>query len=231
MEDKIEVFADIPFTLERNRLYEALRVQPGSDQAGELEALIAEATETGRPKALYKISYLDEKGVDSVTMDGVTFTSPALRKNLDAVERVFPYIATCGREVDSMGTEKEGIKKKVWIHYIKMTLLEAASRYLTGQIEKRYKPPGLSSMNPGSGDASVWPFEQQKKLFSLFGDVENLIGVRLTELLVLVPEMSVSGILFPTETSFQSCQLCRRERCPGRRAPFDQALWDSINRQ
>ena len=32
-------------------------------------------------------------------------------------------------------------------------------------------------MNPGSGDASVWSIDQQVGLFSLFGDVDALIGV------------------------------------------------------
>ena len=231
MNDKIFVLTNIPFSLERGPLFETLRIQPGSDNAKELDELVGEVMETGRPKALYKVSFLDEKSADSITMDGVTFTSPALRKNLDSVERVFPYIATCGVEMDNLEIEKGDMKKKLWIHLIKMKLLEFSGRYLAEQIEKQYKLPRLSTMNPGSGHASVWPFEQQKQLFSIFGDVEKRIGVRLTELLALVPDMSVSGILFPTETTFQSCQLCRREKCHGRRAPFNKELWDSINRE
>jgi hypothetical protein len=84
-------------------------------------------------------------------------------------------------------------------------------------------------MNPGSGDASVWPIEQQRDLFSMCGDVEKLIGVKLTKSLVLVPDMSVAGIFFPTEIHFESCQLCHRENCFLRRAPFDKELWESIN--
>jgi len=43
----------------------------------------------------------------------------------------------------------------------------------------------------------------------------------------MVPVKSVSGILFPTEESFASCQLCPREVCPGRRAPYDPDLYDA----
>ena len=56
-------------------------------------------------------------------------------------------------------------------------------------------------------------------------DVEKLIGVRLTDSFLMVPMKSISGILFPTEVRFESCQLCPRKDCPGRRAPYDQALW------
>ncbi len=42
----------------------------------------------------------------------------------------------------------------------------------------------------------------------------------------MVPTKSVSGILFPAEESFASCQLCPRENCPNRRAPYDPELFD-----
>jgi hypothetical protein len=42
----------------------------------------------------------------------------------------------------------------------------------------------------------------------------------LTDSLLMVPRKSISGILFPSEEGFVACQLCERERCPGRKAPF-----------
>ena len=79
-------------------------------------------------------------------------------------------------------------------------------------------------MAPGSGAADVWPITQQKELFSIFGSVENLIGVRLTDTCLMIPIKSVSGIFFQTETTFETCQLCSRETCIGRRAPYDPDL-------
>jgi len=40
----------------------------------------------------------------------------------------------------------------------------------------------------------------------------------------MVPLKSVSGIYFPTEIKFESCQLCPREVCRGRVAPYDPDL-------
>ena len=73
-------------------------------------------------------------------------------------------------------------------------------------------------MSPGS--LEDWPITEQTKLFSIFGDTERLIGVRLTDSMLMVPRKSISGILFPSEEGFTSCQLCDRERCPGRKAPY-----------
>jgi hypothetical protein len=229
MEIKMVSFTDIPYTLNTNQLFDNLRIRPGTDRAQEFETLVSEVQERGKPKALYKVSFIDEKGEDTITLDGITFTSPALRKNLDPIERVFPYIATCGTEIDDIKIEQGNFRKKLWIDFLKATLLQISIQYLGEQLDKRYRVSRLSAMNPGSGDASVWPIEQQRELFSILGDVEKHIGVRLTESLVIVPAMSVSGILFPTETDFQSCQLCHRENCRFRRADFDRELWESIN--
>jgi hypothetical protein len=79
-------------------------------------------------------------------------------------------------------------------------------------------------MSPGS--LGEWPLSQQRPLFASLGDVAGAIGVRLSESLLMVPAKSVSGVCFPTEESFESCQLCPREDCPGRRAPYDETLYD-----
>jgi hypothetical protein len=220
---------DIPFALNMSQLLEGSRIQPGTDRAKGFADLVSMVREIGKPKALYEVSFVDEKGEDTITLDGVTFTSLALRKNLDSIERVFPYVATCGTEIDGIEIEQGDFRKRLWISLLKSNLLLTSIQYLREHLEKRYRVPKLAAMNPGAGDASVWPIEQQRALFSIFGDVEKLIGVRLTESLVIIPDMSVSGILFPTETDFQSCQLCHRENCRFRRAPFDRELWDSIN--
>jgi hypothetical protein len=219
---------DIPFTFNVDQLSEQLRIKAGTDHAKAFEDLVGTIQGVARPKALYKVAFIDDKGNDSVTLDGFRFTSLALRKNLDAVERVFPYIATCGTEVDGIEIEQGDLQKKMWVAFLKGQLLQTSMQYLGKHLTNRYKVSHVSSMNPGSGDASVWPFEQQRDLFSIFEDVEKHIGVKLTKSLVLVPDMSVAGILFPTETDFQSCQLCHRENCHLRRAPFNKELWESI---
>ena len=78
----------------------------------------------------------------------------------------------------------------------------------------------MSFMNPGS--LADWPIEEQKPLFRLIGDVEVAIGVKLTKNYLMIPTKSVSGIYFPTEITFYSCQLCPRKACDGRNAPYDE---------
>ena len=44
----------------------------------------------------------------------------------------------------------------------------------------------------------------------------------------MIPNKTVSGLLFPTEEDFHTCQVCHRDPCPNRRAPFDAAVWQSL---
>ena len=190
--------------------------------------LVDQARQVAKPKAVCKQSYVEAKGQDTVTMDGVTFTSAVLRANLDTAERVFPYVATCGRELDEIRPAPGDFVRQYWFDAIKAALLGSSVRHLNAHLLSKYALAKSSTMSPGSGDVTVWPIEQQQLLFSLLGNVQELIGVELTDSFLMIPNKSVSGIRFPTEIDFRSCQLCRRENCPSRSAPFDSELWRSL---
>ena len=107
--------------------------------------------------------------------------------------------------------------------------LRAASAHAREYISSTYRPGDTSSMSPGS--LSDWPITQQRQLFSLLGDVRGAIGVELTDSFLMVPIKSLSAMIFPTEANFESCRLCQREDCPGRRAPYDEHLWEDADAQ
>ncbi|MEA3408704.1 MAG: vitamin B12 dependent-methionine synthase activation domain-containing protein [Chloroflexota bacterium] len=222
------VLDQIPFSLDAESLMARLHIAPGSAMEEELRELLHVATACARPKAMYKEAYVETGDDDEVRLDGVTFTSRPLRMNLDSVHRVFAYVATCGREVDDATPAPGDVLEAFWWDTIKADLLTAARQYLTNHLKARYHLRKMAYMGPGSADATVWPIQQQRQLFHLLGNVEAEIGVRLTDSFLMVPNKSVSGILFTTEKDFRSCQLCHREDCPDRRAPFDPELWESI---
>jgi hypothetical protein len=224
----VSIILNIPFILNPGALSEKLNIKPGSEYRLAFEELVDAVQEIGMPKALYKVAYIDEKGADTVTLEGVVFTSRALMKNLDGIQRVFAYVATCGAELDEIPIDPGDLLKQYWLHAIKLNLLEVAVEHLRVHIMDRYQISQLAAMNPGSGEALVWPIEQQAALFSLFGDVQALIGVKLTPSFLMMPNISSSGLLFPAETTYHNCQLCQREVCSSRRAPFDSLLWEQI---
>ena len=155
-----------------------------------------------------------------------------MRRNLEDVGRIFPFIATCGTEVENTPIEPDDATQEYWLKWIKLALVRISVEYLRSTIQNHYQLTGLSAMNPGSAEAGIWPLEEQRPLFDLFGGpdvVERAIGVRLLPSLFMTPDMSTSGILFPSDASYFNCQLCQRDDCPSRKAPFDADLWDRIH--
>ena len=215
----MEVFKSIPIALGFDQVLEWLRL---SRQSKYVEATVQQLIEITRPavkpKAIYEVCYVCDKNEDSLNIGGVRFTSRVLRVNLDKVERVFPYVATCGRELDEIVLPANDLMTSYCLNTIKEVVLHSALDYLEDYLKRTYALPQLSRMNLGSLES--WPIVQQKQLFSIFGNVEELIGVKLTDSYAMVPTKSVSGIYFATEIQFDSCQLCPREVCSQRRAPY-----------
>ena len=222
----MEVFNSIPVDLEPDKVLKFMHIRGDNQQIERVEKMVQELIEVTRsvakPKVVYKVSYVDDKDGDTVTIDGVRFTSRVLRINLDQVERVFPYIATCGTELEEIAVPSSDVMKSFCFEEIKIMVLRSATTYFSIHLTERYALGKVSHMNPGSLES--WPLAQQKELFSLFGSAEELIGVRLTKSCLMFPLKSVSGIYFPTEIRFESCQLCPREKCIGRRASYDTEL-------
>jgi len=215
---------DIPFQPQLSALRERFHIPEDSPHIEDLKALAREAGRIGKPKALYGIGYVETRGEDFVVIDGARFKSRVLRVNLDKVHRVFPYIATGGRELDSWARSLEDMVHRFWADALCEMALGEALQVLNTHLEERYRIGRSSSMSPGSlGD---WPIEEQIPLFSLLGNTEETAGVSLTESLLMVPLKSVSGIRFPSEEGFESCELCPRDDCPGRRAAYDKALYE-----
>ena len=221
----MEVLNSIPIELGLEAVIKRMRLRKRSDNIlGRIREMLDIARPVAKPKAVFDVAYIENKNGDSMEIGGVKFNSRVLRINLDKVERVFPYIVTCGRELDEIDIPSTDFIKGYFLDQIKETAVVLARQYVEGYLKKRYALGQLSRMAPGAGAGDDWPITQQKELFSLFGGrekVEELIGVRLTDSFLMVPIKSVSGIFFPTEIRFESCQICPREQCIGRRAPYD----------
>ena len=215
------ILNDIPFRPDVGLLKERLRVRDGR-YADDLVRLVAAAQAVARPRAVFKVAFVEERGDDWVVVDGVRLTSRVLRVNLDQAQRVLPFVATCGVELDEWSRTIDDVLQRYWADAILETALSAALRALDERLVEQAGP--TSSMAPGS--LEDWPLAEQRPLFAILGDVEGAVGVRLTEGLMMTPVKSLSGLHFATEEGFASCQLCQREGCPGRRAPYDAGLYE-----
>jgi cobalamin-dependent methionine synthase I len=141
---------------------------------------------------------------------------------LEKVGRVFPYVITIGTRLEQKADASKDLLEKYYLDKIGNIALSKARKHLEDYLRSKFAFDGLSYMSPGS--LADWPIEEQQPLFSILKGAEVSIGVRLTESLLMIPRKSVSGIYFPTEVTFYSCQLCSRQHCEGRKARFNENL-------
>lgn len=224
----MQILENIPVYLDTKGMLKKLHIDKKANKKGFIDyssimqELVEIATSVIQAKAIYRVSYVEYKNENTIVIEGVSFTSHVLRVNLDKVGRVFPFITTIGSKLEKIADSFDSLIKQYCLGEIGDEALNMATGYIEGYLKRKYQLGQISSMHPGS--LKGWPINQQKELFSLFDNVENSIGVTLENSLVMNPRKSLSGISFPTEVKFYSCQLCPKERCDERKAPYDKKL-------
>ncbi len=217
----METTGPIPVVLNVGEVASRLRFDPVRAGFDSLDDLVALAQRLIQPRGICEAAYVGEKGERTVEVTGQIFESPILRRNFGDANKVFPYIITVGPELEQAASAQTDLLKQYYLEEMANMALEQAAGLLASQLEARHGLGPLSNLSPGS--LEDWPITEQPKLFAIFGDTEKLVGVRLTDSMLMVPRKSISGILFPSEEGFVACQLCDRPHCQGRKAPYNGA--------
>ncbi len=184
-----------------------------------LEDLGQAAGLKARPKAVFKICPVDIRTEELVNIGGQTFKSRLLSQNLAGLGRVFPYIVTEGLELAGWGGALTGTDQ-ILAKSVRYAILSQATNFLESYIAEKFDLNQLSTMNPGSLPRQ-WPLEEQKPLFELLAPLPEKAGVSLLKNNMMSPELTTSGIFFPSECKYQICRLCPIPACPIRRAEYE----------
>jgi hypothetical protein len=217
----MHVLTQIPVVLEKSAIQANFRT-PRNEWEERLEQFVETIQPLILGKAVYKTAYVDSRLANGVVIDGIRFTSTVLRKNLDEVGRVFPYVVTIGNALEEKMRSCTDVLDQYFLDTVGTLAVVKARNHLEEHLRSKFHLKGLSFMGPGS--LRDWPIQEQRSLFALLGDVEGAIGVKLTQSLLMSPVKSLSGIYFPTQVPFFSCQLCPRQNCPSRKAKFSEML-------
>jgi hypothetical protein len=204
---------------------EAVRTSLRLDRQGDsqlAQRLIDKAKTLIEPKAAFKVCYIEKKLQNAVMVDGLRLESKVLRKNLNEAQRIFPYVVSIGAALEQATGKMNDLLEAYYLDVIGNIALTAVRKQLQDYLCSKFALKKISFMSPGS--LQDWPVEAQSQLFQLLPEVEASIGVRLNKSFLMIPTKSVSGIYFQTEVSFFNCQLCRRGRCPGRKARYNEDL-------
>lgn len=217
----------VPFKAKFSQYQHSIRYADIDDAQEDATILFEAASERLQPKVLLREMFIDEHGkvdgLPSVTIGEERFVGKALAA-LDDVHRVIGYVATCGDEMERYDLSPLDFLAPYWLDSVKNQALGAARRYMLEHCKNHFGITKPLSLNPGSGNVDIWPIEQMQGLFRLLGGADQA-GVTLTESSLMIPNKSVSGMLFASATTdYESCAYCERENCPNRRVPFKERL-------
>jgi len=93
-----EVLSDIPVKFDFEKTLKRLKINS--------------KTQVKQKELIRKLLSKKDTGVD---IGGVWFKSRVLRKNLDKVERVFPYIATIGKSLEEKATSTKDLLEQYYL--------------------------------------------------------------------------------------------------------------------
>lgn len=183
----------------------------------ELLEMMDGADRIARPAALFGVCPVDE----TAAVSGFSLASELVVEKLSGKSRCFPYIATCGPELEKWSEKYSGdFLAEFWADEIKKKFLYHITQELLRHLKAHYHTSGhLAALNPGS--LPQWPVSGQQELFAILGGrvfVEKAIGVTYSDSFLMLPSKTVSGIAFESEVFYENCQHCPLTRCPNRRA-------------
>lgn len=192
----------------------------GEELEDEIQDLLAEAEKIAAPRVLYTVAAV-EKTDGAVLVNGVAIDTPLVVEKLGEKKRCFPYIATCGPELESWSQQFQGdMLLEFWADEVKKLALTRVLAPFFKYVRETYRTGGhLTALNPGS--LQGWPLPGQAELFRTLGGndfVREQTGVVYTGSFLMLPAKTTSGIAFESEHFYENCQYCPIDNCPNRRA-------------
>jgi len=188
------ILDDIQCDFNVNAVMKQLRIKEGSPTSDDFKRFVGEAQSLAKPKAYYRMERVVLGGEGQVAINGITFTSRTVRSKLESSSRVFPCVATCGREMEEWFQSQEDILNRFWADALNAAALYGAMRALNRDVADRFQTDAASMMSPGS--FPDWPIREQQHLFELLGDPSRTVGVTLSKSHLMSPMKSVSGIIY-----------------------------------
>ena len=131
----MEILYPIPVEVDLGVIKKTGHVPEGEEEK-RLLSLISAAMSVVAAKAVYRASYIDSKGEDSIVIDGILFKSKVLRKHFDKIERVFPYVVTIGNGVEVLERTSGDALEKYYLDLIGNAAVVKAREQLKKQTRQ-----------------------------------------------------------------------------------------------
>ena len=143
-----------------------------------------------------------------------SFHSEILANLLSRAKKIFAVLVSCQAPLEKP-FEDDDLLNYLWDQVLEQ-MLQQGVKILRKEIDPMEKYPHLNLISPGTGEAWLWPIEQQQQLFKIL-KYPHRIGVKLNDYGLMIPRKTLSGLFIPSDRAFIACDYCYREQCPSRR--------------
>lgn len=185
-----------------------------------IAALLEKTDQIAKPKGFFMECEVENITEGTVTIGGQIFQSSILAKKLKDHSIVYPYLSTCGKELVEYAKGLTDMVEKFAFDAVMEFYYRQIDVQVGGAVNDLLpEEKVVSCSNPGS--LIDWHIREQKKLFTLFGENAEKIGVELNASYLMSPVKSVAGIRFESEDVVHDCELCRKSNCRSRKAAFN----------
>ncbi|AFA48316.1 hypothetical protein [Acetobacterium woodii] len=188
-----KIFLDFPYDLNMEILNEKLNLNNRESMLDIVEPLFEMLQKIAKPKAIYFKAQITKKSESSVCVDEAIFKSQLLRGYVAAGEVVYPYIVTVGTELDDYAKTLDDSMDQFMIDEMMNLLVNIGKVFVFNEVKKETGWEAVQDYVPGNGED--WSTEEQTRLFKMFGNETQKIGVTLGEHAFVLPGRSTIGIL------------------------------------
>ena len=219
---------DIEPHIDLAQLAARLHAKPDTVTYRRAAELFEQAKPLLKPGYIIRCFPLTELTADSFMLGGQMFHSRVAAKMLKNQRESWVYIATSGREISEYIAAAESRFDQYLLDQIAYFACMQAMDTMLGDISLRLGIGRHMRLSPGS--IIDWSVAEVKTFFTLLdGDYQRL-NLRVLDSGMIDPLKSVSGILFPTEVEFASCDICSRANCSDRKTLFNEdKYYEMIN--
>lgn len=208
-------YHEASFSPDLKELMQRLRIKPDSAIGEEFLQLYNEAKTLGKPRGAFVEAELKVRGAE-LRFGGTVLRGDILQAALASHQYVYPFLATCGMELERWADKLREPLHRYWASEIMVLALGAAVQGIKDQLVSLRGKSEIAVISPGAREG--WPLSEQTNLFRILKDAPRRLGVRLTDDLLMLPLKTLSGIMVPTEKSMSLCVFCDKEHCSEKEA-------------
>ncbi len=127
-DNPMEKLEHIPLNLDLEEIRRRLHMEKKGDWS-QVQTLIDETQSLISAKAVYRVCYIDSKREATITIDGASLKSRVLLKNLNNVERIFPYVVTIGNRLEEKARASNDLLTGYYLDTIGNVALVSTRKY------------------------------------------------------------------------------------------------------